>query len=337
MQLSAVRSCLSQLKAGQLSLVTHPCQTVSLIISDVIDDPLEVIASGPTCTHLIDSNKNLKALEIIDKYNLYTQIPKEVVYFLQNTKLGQLVNLDDLKVSNFLIANNKMATEAVLNAADQLGYDFKIILTNSLQGEAKLVGALMACFAYLLLTNKSSLKLTNFVLEDLEMKLKETPFNELLKDQIILAKFFEKLSGYESFPWSNNKSMKLCFVTGGEVTVTDHSTINAGSKGGRCQEMTLAFEICLNRLFSSSDVIPNFELFFSSFGTDGIDGPTDAAGAYYSCDSTTEYQSQNDDMMSYLQAHNSYNYYSKKGRLLVSGATGTNVRDIQVLTLNIHL
>ena len=319
-------------------MLAHPCQTVSLIISDVINDPLEVIASGPTCLNLIDSNKNLKALEIIEKYNLYAQIPKEVLCFLKETKLNQPVRLTDLNVSNFLIANNKMATEAVLKAAGQLGYDFRIILTNSLQGEAKQVGALMACFAYVLLIKKSNMKLTNFVLEDLEMKLKETPFSDILNKQIILAEFFVKLSEYESILGSNKtRSMKLCFVTGGEMTVADHSTMHAESKGGRCQEMTLAFEICLNRLFSSSRETPQFELFFSSFGTDGIDGPTDAAGAYYSCDSTSEYQLHNDDMMSHLQVHNSYNYYLKQGRLLVTGATGTNVSDIQVLSLNIHV
>jgi len=81
--LNTVRSCLSKVKAGQLTKLANPAQVVSLIISDVIGDPLETIASGPTCTALLALDKSKRALDVLHKYNLAEKLPTEVMKFLK--------------------------------------------------------------------------------------------------------------------------------------------------------------------------------------------------------------------------------------------------------------
>ena len=124
------------------------------------------------------------------------------------------------------------------------------------------------------------------------------------------------------------REIKVCLISGGETTV-NLTDLNERSLGGRNQEMTLAFELIFSQL-SSSLTVNNFDLLFSSFGSDGIDGPTDAAGAFYLFNQSS---ASTDEMKSYLSDHNSYNYFLKQDRLIKTGPTGTNVSDLQVLIL----
>ncbi len=126
------------------------------------------------------------------------------------------------------------------------------------------------------------------------------------------------------------KGKRICLITGGE-TIVSGGEINlmtsSSSKGGRCQEMTLAFEYTIN-LINKIGALDLSELLFSSFGSDGIDGPTDAAGAF----SLLNNKNRDSEIMEqFLKRHDSYNYFLKEERLIKTGSTGTNVSDIQIL------
>lgn len=145
---------------------------------------------------------------------------------------------------------------------------------------------------------------------------------------------------------SSKGKTKICLISGGETTVTlsdvDAETLET-SKGGRNQEVTLAFEFLFGELTARDDhhKKPNIaggggsplaELLFSSFGTDGSDGPTDAAGAFYEYPADcTEFDAS--FIHHFLAKHDSYHYYDGQKRLLKTGPTGTNVSDMQILIL----
>lgn len=111
----------------------------------------------------------------------------------------------------------------------------------------------------------------------------------------------------------------------------DANVIEA-SKGGRNQEVTLAFEFLFGELTAREDHKSSVEILFSSFGTDGSDGPTDAAGAYYEYPADcTEFDAS--FIHHFLAKHDSYHYFEGQKRLLKTGPTGTNVSDLQILLI----
>ena len=114
-----------------------------------------------------------------------------------------------------------------------------------------------------------------------------------------------------------------CVIAGGETTVT----INGNGKGGRCQEMALSF---LAELADDPD--PPRNTTFLAAGTDGNDGPTDAAGAF--ADSKALYASNNANLRAILAKNDSYSFHSEIGTLLKIGSTDTNVADIYLMTVN---
>jgi glycerate 2-kinase len=355
-ELNIIRSCLSRVKAGnlaELALSSSPnsISIVSLIISDVIDDPLEIIASGPTILqeNQTGQSKYSKALAIIEKYKLESLIPKEVIDYLSEMSLFNQIltepktKFDRNKVFNFLIGNNKIATQSMHSKLEQeLNFDFCHVLTNSLDGEAKLVGTFYAFLAFSLISNTfyhspvdfSSLKskpivsLLNAIGNDLTyIKLVESLF----------LKFSPQLESIKSLP--RKKSIKVGLLSGGETTVNLSNCNNLGV-GGRNLEMTLAFEYVFQGLIKTrnedreNSKRNDFSVVFGSFGTDGIDGPTNAAGAYFKLDNESAISHNDDEMCNHLAKHDSYNYYLKHDRLLITGATGTNVSDVQVLLLS---
>jgi glycerate-2-kinase len=140
-EINTIRKHLSFVKGGQL-IKDVKCQTLSLIISDIIGDPLEFIASGPTYP---DSTKFVDADKIIKKYKLEEKLPTKVIKIIKD---GTEANIPETpkpgdkifeKVENFIVANNNIACKAASEKATQLGY-IPLILTTSLDGEAKTVG-----------------------------------------------------------------------------------------------------------------------------------------------------------------------------------------------------
>jgi glycerate-2-kinase len=265
-EINTIRKHLSFVKGGQLVGFVKG-KIISFIISDIINDPIEFIASGPTYP---DSTTFLDAKKIFEKYKLWRKIPqsaKIVIVKGMEKKIAETLKKDASnfdRLYNFIIANNEIACKAAENKANELNYNV-MILTTSLEGEAKEVGKYLA----------------------------------------------EKSVNYST----DNK--KLLFICGGETTVT----VKGNGKGGRNQEMVLGGVFTL----SDKDVI------FASFATDGIDGNCDAAGAIADGYTLNKAKRKNLDFKTFINQNNSYNFFKKIDDLLITGPTGTNVMDIQIL------
>jgi glycerate 2-kinase len=272
-ELNAVRKHLSRVKGGRLAELLYPAATVSLILSDVIGDHLDVIASGPTAP---DSTTCSDALDILEKYCLRDRVPPPVIKLLENGKNGLLPETPKQsalifnKVENIIIGSNRLALSAAKAAAEAQGMMTEII-TAEIAGEAVEVGRRLAMNA---LTTKLY---------------KESP-------------------------------APVCLISGGETTVT----VTGAGKGGRSMELALAFAIQIEGVSGIT---------LLSAGTDGTDGPTDAAGAIV--DGTTVMKARDIglDPEEYLGNNDSYTFFREAGGLLVTGPTGTNVMDVQIMVL----
>ena len=262
-EINTVRKHISLIKGGQIIRYVK-CKVVSFIISDIVNDPLEFIASGPTYH---DSTTYVDTKNILNKYSLLGKIPSNVRKVIQNGISGKIPETPKKSdpifnnVHNFIIANNKIACEAAKIKAKEIGYN-PIITTTSLTGEAKDVGRCL----------------------------------------------IEKICKTKD---------KDVFISGGETTVT----IKGNGKGGRNQEMVLG----------SIKSLEGNNIVFSSFATDGIDGESEAAGAIADGFSLIRAHERNLDIDKYLECNNSYEFFKKLGDLLLTGPTGTNVMDIQII------
>jgi glycerate-2-kinase len=270
-ELNTIRKHLSEIKGGKLLKYSYPAKIISLILSDVIGDKLDVIGSGITVE---DKSTFKDCIEIIKKYNLELSFPKSVITHLRNgyelEKISdESVKIDKSKISNFIIGNNSIVLQRIKELAELDGYITKI-KNWQLEGEAKEVA------------------------------------KNIIKDTF---KFIEEKS---------KPNGKYCFLYGGETSVT----ITGNGKGGRNQELALSAAIELNGILGVT---------FLSGGTDGNDGPTDAAGAI--CNSQTVRDGFNIGLNAeqYLANNDSYNYFKKIDSLLVTGPTGTNVIDVQIV------
>ena len=278
-ELNAVRKHLSGVKGGRFAKAACPAQIVTLVLSDVIGDRLDVIASGPTSQ---DMTTYADAMAVIDKYGLKKSIPSRVTAFLERGLSGhepETVKSGDAclhKTRNVIIGEIMSALAAAKDRARQLGIASDI-LTSELQGEAKDAARFLARAAHKTL-------------------------DELKPDE------------------------RLCLLSGGETTVTVRGT----GKGGRNQELALAFAI-------ETAGTPGVTLL--SAGTDGTDGPTDAAGAIVDGSTAQRARELGVHPESYLGNNDSYTFFSKldaldhEQHLLVTGPTGTNVMDIQIILI----
>jgi len=265
-EINTIRKHLSFVKGGQLAKYVK-CMTVSLIISDIVGDPIEFISSGPTYP---DSTTYFDAKVIFKKYKLWQKLPSDVKQTINDGIKGKIVETarknDPVfnNLFNFIVANNTIACRAAENKAKKLGYLTKL-LTTSITGEAREIG---------------------FYLVD-------------------------KVKNYDK------KSGKHVFISGGETTVT----IKGNGRGGRNQEMVL----------SGVESIAGENIVFASFATDGIDGKSDAAGAIADDFTLTRAYKKDINPTEFLKNNDSYEFFNKLDDLLITGPTGTNVMDIQIL------
>lgn len=271
-ELNAVRKHLSVFSGGQLARAAQPATVISLIVSDVVGDDLDVIASGPTAP---DASTYGQCLDIIHGYALASQLPPPVLLHLQAGAAGRQPETPKAtealwrNVRNHLVATLPQALQAAAAEAALLGFVPKI-LGHSLSGEARDTA-----------TNLIDLARNNA--RDL-----------------------------------SPNSPPLCLLAGGETTVT----LKGPGKGGRNQEMALAASLALQGL-------PNICALF--VGTDGTDGPTDAAGGY-ACGNTVHLAAaQGLDAQSCLADNNSYFFLERCQRLLKTGPTRTNVMDMSII------
>jgi glycerate 2-kinase len=271
-EMNAVRKHLSLFKGGGLAQACRGCELHCLIISDVIGDPLDVIASGPTAP---DPTRFGDALAVLVRYDLIDRVPPAVRNRLTCGARGELpetMKRIPRNVHNRIIANNERALQTAQEQAEGLGYRV-LNLGPHVAGETQHVA------------NTAAGILRSIVSDG----------------QPVAA--------------------PACVLIGGETTVTLGP--NPG-KGGRNTEFVLAALLALK----SSDA-DNYVVL--SGGTDGEDGPTDAAGALGDPRTLRRAVEHRIDAIEALRRHDSYPLFDATGDLLRTGLTDTNVMDVRVL------
>jgi glycerate-2-kinase len=269
-EMNAIRKHLSQVKGGQLAKLCYPAKLITLILSDVVGDPLDVIASGPT---VADPSTFADAWQVIEKYKLHNQIPSAIRKHLEMGIQGIVPETpkpaDPIfrSVSNFIIGSNTIALEAARQKATQLGFHTSILQAN-ITGEAREVAAM-------------------------------------------LVKEARKVSA------DANYSKPACLLMGGETTVT----VTGKGLGGRNQELVLVAALTLQA---------HENIVILSGGTDGSDGPTDAAGAIADGQTVIQALHSGVDAQTFLDANDSYYFFKKAGGHITTGPTLTNVMDVMV-------
>ncbi len=272
-ELNTVRKHLSRVKGGRLAEMIFPAANISFILSDVIGDSLDIIASGPTTP---DPTTFSDAQSVLAKYGLVKKVPESVQELLGKGATGMAPETPKpglpvfANVSNVIIGSNLLALEAAKKKAEDLGFRGEII-SAEISGEAREAAAWLARKA---LAAKRSLE----------------------------------------------PETSICLVSGGETTVT----VRGKGKGGRNMELALAFAM---------EIEGESGITFLSAGTDGTDGPTDAAGAVVDGKTVEAARVLGADPQHFLDKNDSYNFFKTTGDLLVTGPTGTNVMDIQIVLI----
>jgi len=273
-ELNTVRKHISGVKGGRLAEISHPAWMISLILSDVIGDRLDVIASGPTSPDLATY---ADALTVLDKFRLLEKIPRSIHEILQNGANGLIPETPKAgsaifdKVENIIIGSNRKAVEGAKKKAELMGFITEII-SSEISGEAGETAKWLA----------------------------------------------QKAIGVKK--GAGNYRRPLCLLSGGETTVK----VRGSGLGGRNTELALEFAIEI-------DGYDGITLL--SAGTDGTDGPTDAAGAIVNGSTAGKARAMGLDPHEYLRNNDSYSFFKKTGELLITGPTGTNVMDIQIIMI----
>ena len=304
-------------------------QMVGLIVSDVIGDPLDTIASGPT-TPTTTTHHDIIAL--LEKFSLTHSFPQSMqhilfhknnsVYVASPPKCVEIENGHYKHVENVIIGSNRDATEAVMLKAKALGYT-SVAWSNSVQGEARLVGEVYAALAH---------SVAEFGLKSAVKQLRMMQcFANLCKVNPAMLGDFEQLEqALLLIAETVGNPCDLCLVSGGEPTVT----VTGDGNGGRNQELALSFSLKHQELKAQLDSESVTECVLMSLGTDGQDGPTDAAGAIGHSSITPTASLQGLDAECFLRQNDSHSFFSRLegGKyLLKTGLTGTNVMDIHCL------
>ncbi len=256
-KMNVVRKSLSQLKGGGFARLASPASLYAFILSDVPDDNLADVASGPT---VAAPDCMFDAVGILKGAGLWAKLPADVQSYLNTPEKRAVV-----PAYNMLIAGNTVSVEAM---AKPIPDDFKTVFSNTpMTGDVndaarEIVDAMLNC-----------------------------PTDQ-----------------------------KTVFLWGGETTVQ----LNGKGMGGRNQELALRVAVLMKGQMSNRDWA------FLSGGTDGIDGPTDAAGAVVSGATLAQITKAGFDVDAELTQNNSYPVLERIDALIKIGATGTNVADLQV-------
>lgn len=256
-EINTIRKRLSAVKGGKFAKWCEPAHVYCIVLSDVIGDPLDMIASGPAYP---DSSTSEQALQIVEKYGL--NFSEETLSLLKEELPKDLHNVETI-----IAGNVKNLCTSAKEACEKLGYH-TVILTDEMTCQAKEAGSFLGAIAR-----------------------------------------------------SHQDSGKsLAFIAGGETVVC----ITGKGKGGRNQEIALA---AAEKIAGLKDTA------VFSVGSDGTDGPTDAAGGYV--DGTTKeiLQKKDIDIFQVLKDNDAYHALEKTNGLIITGATGTNVNDVAVVLI----
>ena len=270
---NTVRKHVSKIKGGQLLRYAPNSKWFTLILSDVPDNDLSVIASGPT---VADNSTYQDALGVLKKYQLEEVIPTRVWEYLQRGAKGlftETVKQNDPllnNVTNIMIGTNDLAIKAASEKAKTMGYHVHRL-------------------------------------------------HPLHGDTIITAQAIIE------FCKSYTGSLPACIVTGGETTL---QVIGTGI-GGRNQHMALTALIEMKKRKDNE----TYSLTFLAAGTDGTDGPTDAAGAIADIESIAISVQKKLDPDTYFTNCDSYSFFKQTGGLLKTGPTQTNVMDLVLVLI----
>ena len=256
-EMNTIRKRFSKVKGGRFALHCMPAKVFSIVLSDIIGDPLDMIASGPAYP---DSSTAEDALRIAEKYHL--NLSYEMKALLRAETPKHLHNVETV-----ITGSVRELCHAAAASASELGYR-PLVLTDSMDCEAREAGAFIAALAR---------------------------YNQ-----------------------SSTESIALIF--GGETVV--HVTGNG--LGGRNQELALAAALGIRGL--------NQTCVFS-FGSDGTDGPTDAAGGFVDGNTVHSLEKAGLDAYCHLQNNDAYHALQAIDGLIVTGPTGTNVNDAAVLLI----
>jgi hydroxypyruvate reductase len=271
-EINTVRKHISSSKGGQMARAAYPATTVNLMLSDVVGDKMDVIASGPFTP---DSSTFKEVLEIFNKYDLedISTIIREHIMAGIEGQIPETPKANDPvfePVFNIIVGSNILALEAAREKAQALGYE-TLILSSAVEGETREVALVHSAIA-----------------------------KELVR------------TGRPIPP-------PACIISGGETTVT----IRGKGLGGRNQEFGLAAAMDL------VDLPPRVVVL--SGGTDGNDGPTDAAGAVVDPFTVKRGVGQGMRAADFLNDNDAYHFFEKTKDLLMTGPTNTNVMDVRLV------
>lgn len=261
-EINMIRKRLSAVKAGRFAEIAAPAKIYAVILSDVLGDRLDSIASGPVVP---DMSTVQDALNVVAKYDLGA--PYNVLKNLEIETPKSITN-----VETAIVGSVKTLIESAYKSASNLGYT-SYVLTNTLNCEAREAGRFLASIT-----------------------------NDTLKGET----HFER---------------PCAIIAGGETVVT----VTGQGKGGRNQEKALSF---------ASGVAGGEGVLFFSLGSDGTDGPTDAAGAVVNGSTVSQLKEKNIDVAEVIKNNDSYEALKQVDSLIFTGPTGTNVNDVCVILID---
>ena len=256
-EINTIRKRLSAVKGGRFARICEPAKVYSVVLSDVLGDPLDMIASGPAYP---DSTTCGDALAIIGKYDL--KLSDTAMGFIHEETPKELSNVETV-----ITGSVRNLCEAASEICSDMGYK-PVVLTDHLTCNARDAGSFMASIAITYQDTKES----------------------------------------------------LAFIAGGETVVH----ITGTGMGGRNQELALSAAEGISGLADTA---------VFSIGSDGTDGPTDAAGGYADGNTKRVLKEAGLNIYEVLQDNDSYHALEISGGLIKTGATGTNVNDVAVLLI----
>ncbi|KAL0599964.1 Glycerate kinase [Plecturocebus cupreus] len=310
-ELNTIRKTLSQLKGGGLAQAAYPAQVVSLILSDVVGDPVEVIASGPT---VASSHSVQDCLHILNRYGLRAALPRSVKTVLSRADSDPHGPHTCGHVLNVIIGSNVLALAEAQQQAEALGYQ-AVVLSAAMQGDVKSVAQFYGLLAHVARTRLTPSMARASVEEDAQL-------HELAAELQI-----PDLQLEEALETMARGRGPVCLLAGGEPTVQ----LQGSGKGGRNQELALRVGAEFRRW-----PLGPVDVLFLSGGTDGQDGPTEAAGAWVTPELASQAAAEGLDMATFLAHNDSHTFFCRlQGgvHLLHTGMTGTNVMDTHLLLL----
>jgi len=273
--MNTIRKHLSAIKGGHLAAAVYPAELCTLILSDVVGDDLDIIASGPTVP---DPGTFQMALAIVERYGIAKRLPEPVIHYLNRGAAGEIPDSPKQTASCFnrthhlIVGSNRQCVQAARREAETRGYH-ALVLSSLMEGETRDVARVHGAM------------------------------------------------GREILATGNPVTSPACLISGGETTVT----LKGNGQGGRNQEFALA---------AALDIENAREVVILSGGTDGTDGPTDAAGAIADGHTTTRAKAIGMDPWRHLVDNDAYPLFERLDDLLLTGPTNTNVMDLRLVLVS---